>query len=161
LNLLGKWHENDPVSQKETDRNNAVYTIQNNRNPFVDHPEWVYAIWNVGATLAPEPTHHATDFSAHSITLRWTDATGSTMPDGYLVRMSDTGFDNIEIPADGTSVSDNFFNLNIDYGVEKAIFGGLTPGQLYYFKIFGYTGSGASIDYKTDGSVQQISIQAR
>ena len=161
LNMLGEWHENDPVSPKETDRNNAVYAIQENRNPFVDHPEWVYTVWNVGATLAQEPTHHATDFSAHSITLRWTDAAGDTRPDGYLVRMSNTGFEHIEIPADGTSVSDDFSNLNISYGVEKAIFGSLTPGAVYYFKIFGYTGSGAGIDYKTDGSVQQISIEAR
>ncbi|NCA85329.1 MAG: hypothetical protein EOM83_07115 [Clostridia bacterium] len=161
LNMLGEWHENDPVSEKEIDRNNAVYAIQGNRNPFVDYPEWVYTVWNVGANLAQEPTHHAANFSAHSITLTWTDASGTTVPDGYLVRMSSTGFENIEIPADGTSVSDDFFNLNIDYGTEKAIFGGLAPGQLYYFKIFGYTGSGASIDYKTDGSVQQISIQAR
>lgn len=161
LEMLGEWHENDPVSQKETDRNNAVFAIQENRNPFVDHPEWVYLVWNVGATFAPEPTHHATDFSAHCITLHWTDATGDTKPDGYLIRMSNTGFENIEMPADGTSVSDDFSNLNISYGVEKAIFGGLNPGELYYFKIFGYTGSGASIDYKTDGTIQQISIQAR
>lgn len=46
INLLLTWHEQDPVSQKEIDRNNAVYQIQENRNPFVDHPEWVNAIWN-------------------------------------------------------------------------------------------------------------------
>lgn len=43
--LLLSWHQQDPVSQKEIDRNNAVYSIQGNRNPFVDHPEWVPAIW--------------------------------------------------------------------------------------------------------------------
>src|SRR6056297_1082350 len=45
LNMLMEWHENDPVSQKETDRNDAVYGIQNNRNPFIDHPEYVDYIW--------------------------------------------------------------------------------------------------------------------
>lgn len=39
VNLLLKWNEQDPVSQKEIDRNNAVYKHQNNRNPFIDHPE--------------------------------------------------------------------------------------------------------------------------
>lgn len=43
--LLLKWHKQDPVSQKEIDRNNAIYLIQNNRNPFVDHPEYAKAIW--------------------------------------------------------------------------------------------------------------------
>jgi len=44
-----QWNEQDPVSQKEIDRNNKVYQIQGNRNPFVDHPEWVNAIWNPDA----------------------------------------------------------------------------------------------------------------
>ncbi len=44
--MLLDWEENDPVSQKETDRNNAVYLIQDNRNPFIDHPEYANLIWN-------------------------------------------------------------------------------------------------------------------
>lgn len=45
LIMLVAWHQEDPVSPKEIDRNNAVYTIQNNRNPFIDHPEYVESIW--------------------------------------------------------------------------------------------------------------------
>lgn len=45
VNLLLKWHRQDPVSDKETDRNDAVYRHQNNRNPFIDHPELVEYIW--------------------------------------------------------------------------------------------------------------------
>jgi len=44
--MLLKWSTNDPVSQKEIDRNNAVYSIQGNRNPFIDYPEYANAIWN-------------------------------------------------------------------------------------------------------------------
>lgn len=43
--LLLQWHRQDPVSQKELDRNDAVYKIQNNRNPFIDHPELAEYIW--------------------------------------------------------------------------------------------------------------------
>lgn len=43
--VLLAWHQQDPVSQKEIDRNNAVYEIQGNRNPFVDHPEFAQAVW--------------------------------------------------------------------------------------------------------------------
>lgn len=50
LNLLMQWHTDDPVSVKETDRNNTVYTLQGNRNPFIDHPEYVGMIWGQGAT---------------------------------------------------------------------------------------------------------------
>ena len=45
VNLLLKWHKNDPVGEKETKRNNAVYTIQNNRNPFIDYPVLADYIW--------------------------------------------------------------------------------------------------------------------
>ncbi len=46
LRLMLKWHNQDPVSQKEIDRNNAGYTYQGNRNPYVDHPEYVDMVWN-------------------------------------------------------------------------------------------------------------------
>lgn len=45
INVLLTWHNNDPVSQREIDRNNAVYARQNNRNPFIDHPEYAMSIW--------------------------------------------------------------------------------------------------------------------
>ena len=45
LDLMVKWHNEDPVSTKEINRNNKVYQFQHNRNPFVDHPEYVSLIW--------------------------------------------------------------------------------------------------------------------
>ena len=45
LNILYAWHIQDPVSQRERDRNNAIFIEQNNRNPFIDHPEYVQSIW--------------------------------------------------------------------------------------------------------------------
>lgn len=45
VNLLMKWHHDDPVSQKERDRNDAVYGFQNNRNPFIDLPELADYLW--------------------------------------------------------------------------------------------------------------------
>jgi|GEM_PF-5657365 len=46
IDLLSAWHVADPVDQKELDRNEAIYGIQGNRNPFIDHPEYVDAIWS-------------------------------------------------------------------------------------------------------------------
>lgn len=45
LNLFLKWHRDDPVSEKEIVRNNAVEAFQRNRNPFIDHPELAEFIW--------------------------------------------------------------------------------------------------------------------
>ncbi len=161
LEMLIAWHNADPVSQKEIDRNNAVYAAQNNRNPFIDHPEYVAQIWSSGASLADEPESHTTNFSAATITLSWTDALGSNLPDAYLVRMSSISFETISAPVDGIEVIDDMGNNNVVFGLGKAAFGGLTAGQTYYFKIYPYTGSGVSIDYKTDGVVQQVSAVAK
>lgn len=51
VTLLLQWHQLDPVSQKEIDRNNAVYAIQHNRNPFIDHPEYAVNIWSANAGI--------------------------------------------------------------------------------------------------------------
>lgn len=45
IDLLLKWARQDPVSDKEKDRNEAVYRCQNNRNPFIDNPNLIEYIW--------------------------------------------------------------------------------------------------------------------
>ena len=51
LDMLKDWHTNDPVSQKEIDRNDYIYyNIQGNRNPFVDNPNYVFSIWGGNST---------------------------------------------------------------------------------------------------------------
>ncbi|NVK53014.1 MAG: endonuclease [Flavobacteriaceae bacterium] len=46
IKLLYKWHTDDPVSQREIVRNDEAYKFQGNRNPFIDHPEYVAQIWD-------------------------------------------------------------------------------------------------------------------
>lgn len=58
INLLLRWNKQDPVSQKEIERNNAIYNdYQHNRNPFVDHPEYADMIWDPTWTVEEEPYH--------------------------------------------------------------------------------------------------------
>ncbi|MEC8537050.1 MAG: endonuclease, partial [Bacteroidota bacterium] len=97
LNILLEWHNMDPVSQKEIDRNDAIYYHhQGNRNPFVDHPEYVNVIWNPqDDNQAPSiPTNlEAFNPSPNSIDLNWdasTDNIGVSSYDIYI----DGGFYN-------------------------------------------------------------------
>jgi endonuclease I len=61
-NMLIEWARQDPVDQKEIDRNEAIYKHQHNRNPFIDLPELAEYIWGnkvgeefyVGAAPDPE-----------------------------------------------------------------------------------------------------------
>ncbi|MEC9046450.1 MAG: endonuclease [Planctomycetota bacterium] len=54
LSVLLQWHAQDPVDAKEMARNDAVFSYQGNRNPFVDHPGWVDCIFlnQCGTTTA-------------------------------------------------------------------------------------------------------------
>jgi endonuclease I len=45
LCTLFDWHSQDPVDTLETNRNNSIYEYQGNRNPFIDHPEWVDSLY--------------------------------------------------------------------------------------------------------------------
>lgn len=55
LELMKAWHLQDPVSEKEISRNNAVFNIQANRNPFIDHPEFVWTIWGGASNVNETP----------------------------------------------------------------------------------------------------------
>lgn len=58
LKMLMKWAKNDPVSEKETNRNNAVFGIQNNRNPFIDYPGLEEYIWGSLTDVAFSYDHY-------------------------------------------------------------------------------------------------------
>lgn len=154
LDTLIKWHNIDPVDDWERNRNNIIYTVyQGNRNPFIDHPGYVGQIWG------GEPVSHVSNFSANDITLSWSEPTGGILPDGYLIRCSTTGYEAIADPADGVPVLTDGWNKNVSYGSGQYVFKGAVPGNTYYFKIFPYKGSGEAINYKVEGSVQQVMVE--
>ncbi len=93
LEMLIEWHEADPVSQKEIDRNEAIYDFQGNRNPFIDHPEWVTCIWNNECGTTPDPiltiTESITDFGnvavGESSAIQNYTIEGSNLTDDILI----------------------------------------------------------------------------
>jgi endonuclease I len=116
IRLLYKWHLQDPVSQKEIDRNNVIYyqdvtdgggtRRQGNRNPFVDHPEYVALIWQ--CTNAVPVT--LIDFTAakygNGVVLQW-QATRESNFKQYEIERSADGVNFAKI---GTVGGQNLFN---------------------------------------------------
>ena len=94
LEVLKQWHTQDPVSQREIDRNNAAYTYQRNRNPFIDHPEYVDLIWGTTTpdTEAPStPTNLiVTGSTSSTISLSWTASTDNIMVATYDIYLDGT-----------------------------------------------------------------------
>ncbi|MFZ4522102.1 MAG: endonuclease [Bacteroidales bacterium] len=163
LNLLLTWNALDPVSPKEIARNDSIYQIQENRNPYIDHPEYVEAVWLPGGPK-PEPTNHVTGFTAttgipaySAIQLTWTDATGTVIPDGYLILGSSVGYASIVAPVDGISIPDGGLIKNVGSGFQSCTLSGLLSNTTYYFKIFPYSNAGSTIDYKTGEPVPTAS----
>ncbi len=117
-----------------------------------------------GVVLKPEPSNHVTGFagvlgnpSYYFINLSWIDASGASVPDGYLIKTSDVDFASILDPVDGTAEANSFFVQNVEQGLQAYAFG-LNSNTTYFFKIYPYTNSGSAIDYKTDGSVPEFTI---
>lgn len=61
LNVLITWHLQDPVSQREKDRNDAIYARQNNRNPYIDNPNYVCQIFPSQCTALTSESFLASD----------------------------------------------------------------------------------------------------
>lgn len=117
LNQLLAWHNQDPVSTREIARNNAIYARQNNRNPYIDNPAYVTAVWTTEPddTLAPTAATNlsVSTISSNSATLNWT-----------------TAFDNIGVTAYDLYVNGIF--KSTQSGLTTTIVG-LTPSTTYTF----------------------------
>lgn len=94
LAVFKEWHTNDPVSQREIDRNNAAYTYQGNRNPFIDHPEYVALIWGTTTPDTETPSTPTnlivTGSTSSTISLSWTASTDNIMVATYDIYLDGT-----------------------------------------------------------------------
>ncbi|MCU0395096.1 MAG: endonuclease [Chitinophagaceae bacterium] len=96
LQLMIKWHKQDPVSAKEIARNNAAFAYQGNRNPFVDHPEYVELVWNSSCSGLSALPVHLLDFrgvlKGSDVELQWLTE-NETAFDRFEVQRSRNGRD--------------------------------------------------------------------
>lgn len=126
LPMLLQWNQNDPVSQKERDRNDAAYAYQGNRNPFIDHSNWVNDIWGtpIADTEAPSvPTNlTVTGSTSNTVSLTWTASTDNIGVSGYEVYV-----DNV---------------LKTTLTTTSGTITGLSPSTTYSFSIKAKDGAG-------------------
>jgi hypothetical protein len=122
--------------------------------------------------ILPEPTNHVPLPSfvvsgtptTTGITLTWTDATGGTIPSGYLISAERSPGSATPPGEFGTKINDqpdlvgsNTGYLNVPAGVQTANFTNLLSGQTYIFRIYPYTNDNSSIDYKITGTIPSTS----
>ncbi|MCY1662856.1 endonuclease [Chryseobacterium sp. SL1] len=117
LNVLLAWHNQDPVSQAEINRNNASYAYQGNRNPFIDNPNYVNQIWAPADTQAPTTVTglSISGTTSSSISLSWNASTDNVGVTSYNVYMNG--------------------NLQATVSSISATISGLSPSTTYPFYI--------------------------
>lgn len=93
LQMMINWHNLDPVSQKEIDRNNAGYTFQGNRNPFIDHPEYVNQVWvsGCGLILPVQLMNFTGMYTLNNVQLGWQIEAASDFDHFEVERSTDGG----------------------------------------------------------------------
>lgn len=160
INLLISWHNLDPVSDKEIKRNNAIYTLQNNRNPFVDSPQFVQRVW--GGSIPAEPTISASNLqvvnnSTTSVTLKWVSGNGQRRL--VLVRQANPIG---QLPVDTVRYTANAHLPNaplIGNGTYAVYNGtgssvtltGLQAGVVYHYAVIEYNGWYTTSNYQSSG----------
>lgn len=126
LNQLLEWNTFDPVSPAEIRRNNATYTFQGNRNPYIDNPGYANLVWGnqTPDTEAPTmPTNLiANNPTSNTIALSWTASTDNIGVIGYDIYANGT----LKATVSGTSTTVQ----------------GLTPSTLYSFHIIAKDAAG-------------------
>lgn len=155
LNMLGEWHVADPVSAKETARNDAVYGIQGNRNPFIDHPEYVYSIWGVGQTTtgatAPaiaNPTASNISNTAALLGANITSTGSAPVTESGIYYSTNNGFANgTGTKVTGSATTTGAFTVQVS---------GLNPATSYYYKAFATNSGGTA--YTSQGSFTTTNV---
>lgn len=158
IELLISWHNLDPVSDKEIKRNNAIYNLQNNRNPFVDSPQFVRKIW--GGSIPSEPTINAsnltiTNVNNTSVTLNWTSGNGQRRI--VLVRainaINALPVDTFQYTANSninSAMQIGSGNFIVYNGTGSSVtITNLAQGTLYHYAVIEYNGWYTSTNYLT------------
>lgn len=126
LSTLLEWHEQDPVCDWERNRNDIIYTnYQHNRNPFIDHPEFVTLIWSDNPPPLAPSNLTATDISKTSLTLNWTD--NSSDENGFNIYQNGTII---------AAVAENTSSRTV---------ANLSPGTRYTFTVKAFNANGESV----------------
>ncbi len=130
LSTLLAWHQADPVSAAEQTRNDVVYSYQNNRNPFIDHPEYVCLIYSCAGGSNTPPSFTSTTVTSGTVGTTYTyniiatdaDAgdvltiTATTIPSWLTLSDNGSGLATLTGTPQSTDVGSNAVVISVNDG---------------------------------------------
>ena len=123
LSVLITWHNDDPVDLIELQHSEAVYSFQGNRNPFVDHPEWVACVFELvcngggSDTTPPSQVSGLSGFAnTTSIDLDWFDNNEADLAGYDIYRSQTSGNGYLKINSNQLSLS-SFSDTSVTGGI--------------------------------------------
>ncbi len=126
LSVLLQWHAQDPPDSREMWRNEVVFSFQGNRNPFIDHPEWVECLHNevcsTDTTPPAAPVSLIATAGNGSVSLDWLDNSESDLSGYNVYRATSSG---------GSTTKINGAQLGISDFVDNTV----TNGTTYYYVV--------------------------
>lgn len=120
------WSAQDPVSPAEIKRNDNAYLYQNNRNPFIDHPEWVNAVWGTQVI----------------------DTEAPSTPTALMVNSATTASTNLSWNASTDNVAVSYYKVfvngifNMNASSNSTVVSGLNQGTTYTFYVIAVDAAG-------------------
>ena len=156
LNLLIKWHNQDPPSVKEINRNNAIYGYQGNRNPYIDSPQFVNKIWGLALPLQPTiaaESLQVDSFANNKLRISWKTGNGSNrivlmraaqainnFPIDSMVYIANSTF------GSGTKIGNDIYVVYNGSGSTTWV-SGLQNNTNYYLAVIEYNGLNHTANY--------------
>ncbi|MDB5202640.1 MAG: hypothetical protein JWQ27_2049 [Ferruginibacter sp.] len=119
LKTVFKWLNQDAVSQKEIDRNNAIYyqSGQNNRNPYVDHPEYAALVFECTGIVPVTIVDFTATKNKESVLLKWYATYETSFKQFDIERSTDgSNFNKIGQVAGRNLSNYNFTDLQLPAG---------------------------------------------
>jgi endonuclease I len=170
IDLMVKWHNQDPISSKEINRNNAIYSYQQNRNPYIDSPQFVQRIWGGNCPNKPIIVSNNIKVELPSITpitfnLKWHSGNGNRR---IVLVKANAPVD--EIPLDSFEyLANSVLGVGDQLGEGNyVVYNGMgstmnitncNATTIYYFAIFEFNGYQKTAQYFSTPAVGSFSLK--
>ncbi len=149
LDMLIRWHREDPVSDKERNRNDAVFGYQSNRNPFIDHPDYVDLMYGEPQDIFSPEVDSVQVLAADTLVIWFNEELeeGSALEAGHY---SVTGGDVLAAEMEEPNYAVRLVTSSLETGSHNLVITGVRDeaGNVMQFAVFSFSVDVVAVRYR-------------